>query len=199
METQFTEEPPHLTLRIAPNTIDAFSSLLQAGVRIRADREISIGSFLEALPGFTADYITEEVQTIFLNGSATDDMETVLAGNPPVLAISAAMPGLAGAIFRKNSFHAALRTTKAPGQQGSSTGSITVTLKLFNAIARDRGGELLRRGVTMKAADIAQFMESRTTLSPMIQDIEVQGGIIAKDELPGVLSALDTVHLIIAD
>lgn len=198
METQFTEEPPRLTLRIAPNTIDTFSSLLQAGMRIKADREISIGAFLEALPGFTAEYVTEQVQTIFLNGSATDDMETALVGNPPVLAISAAMPGLAGAIFRKNSFHAALRT-KAPGQQVSSAGSITVTLKLFNAIARDRGSELLRRGVTMKAADIAQFMESRATLSPLIQDIEVQGGSIAKDELPAVLSALDTVHLTIAD
>jgi hypothetical protein len=40
-----------------------------------------------------------------------DDLETVVDGSSPVIAISGAMPGLAGAIFRKNSFHAALRTS----------------------------------------------------------------------------------------
>lgn len=199
METQFTEDPPHLTLRIAPNSIDTFSSLLQAGVQIRADRALSIGAFLEGLPGFTAEYITDQVQTIFLNGSATDDMETVLGGNTPVLAVSAAMPGLAGAIFRKNSLHAALRTTKAAGQDSSSAGRVMVTLKLFNAIARDRGGELLRQGVTIKAAALAQFMDKRSILAPLIQDIDVQGRTIARDELPAVLSTLDTVQLTIAD
>ncbi len=190
---------PALTLRTAPDGADGFTTLLQTGVHIATDRGISIGGFLKGLPGFTAEYITDQVQTIFLNGTATDDMETPLDGVNPTLAVSAAMPGLAGAIFRRNSLHAALRTVKLTERSSAAGGSVTVNLKLFNAIARDRGSELLRRGVTVKAVNLARFLDSRGTVAEQIIDIDLQGKRIAKDDLEQALSGLDTIHLTLVD
>lgn len=198
METQSTEMPC-LTLQIPPEKIDMFTSLLQTGIMIPTVPGNPIGAFLESLPGFTTEYITDQVQTIFLNGTATDDLETPLDGNNPVLAISAAMPGLAGAIFRKNSLHAALRTTKSPERYTSTGPQVTVRLKLFNAIARDRGAELLRRGVTLNAESLAKFLNTRTTSPTMLKAVVLKGKDISQDELLASLASLDTVHLIIND
>lgn len=198
METAFTEVPL-LTLRIAPESMDMFTSLLQAGILKPTVQGNSIGAFLESIQGFTTEYITDQVQTIFLNGTATDDMETALTGENPVLALSAAMPGLAGAIFRKNSLHAALRTTKSTGNGSSAADRITVTLKLFNAIARDRGAELLRQGVSLTAASLIKFLDTRTTLLSMIMVAELEGKTIPAFDLPRMLTPLDRVHLALID
>lgn len=198
MEIQFSKIP-RLTLGIVPEKIDMFATLLQAGIQITTTHATPIGAFLEALPGFSTQYITDQIQTIFLNGTATDDLETPLDGKHPVLAISAAMPGLAGAIFRKNSLHAALRTTKIRQQSTSPEGKVTVTLKLFNAIARDRGIELLRQGVTLKAKNITDFLQSRATLLPMITVVNLKDKKIPKDELLTKLSSMETVHITLVD
>lgn len=198
METTFTEVP-RLTFRIAPDSIDKFTTLLQAGILVPTAQGSPIGVFLKNIQGFTEEYITNQVQTIFLNGTATDDMETELTGENPVLAISAAMPGLAGAIFRKNSLHAALRTTQASRKCASTNARITVTLKLFNAIARDRGAELLRRGVTLDATSLKKFLDTRTTLPSMIMVAELEGEALSKDNLPMTLTSHDKIHLTLTD
>lgn len=194
MDTQHTNTPT-LSLRTSLETMPRFTSLLQGGILVPAARGVSIGAFLEALPGFTSDYITEQVQTIFLNGTATDDMETPMDGDTPVLAISAAMPGLAGAIFRRNSLHAALRTVKEKVKQSSNADEITVTLKLFNAIARDRGIRLLHDGVTMKSSNLADFLANRVPLKELITSAVVNGEQIPSDALAEVLPTLNTIHL----
>jgi hypothetical protein len=188
-------DTPTLALNTTKEAMDRFTSLLQAGIIVPAGRGISIGAFLEALPGFTADYITEQVQTIFLNGTATDDMETPLEGDAPVLAISAAMPGLAGAIFRKNSLHAALRTVKKTSESNSKTDEISVTLKLFNAIARDRGMQLLQNGVKMKAANVSAFLANRAPLMELLLEVEVNGQQTSSASLAQLLPTFDTIEL----
>jgi hypothetical protein len=194
METQFTN-PPHLTFQVLPGKTAMFTTLLQTGIRITADYGTTIGVFLASLPGFTEDYINDQVQTIFLNGTATDDLETPLDVDKPVLAISAAMPGLAGAIFRKNSLHAALRTTQTTHRNESAEAMVAVTLKLFNAIARDRGEQLLKEGVTMEAASVRRFFETREALRDLIDTVRLEDTFIAREDLMATLSAFDTIHL----
>jgi len=194
MDTELIDIPT-FQLHTTAEDIDRFTSLLQAGILIPAVRGVSIGAFLESLPGFTADYITDQVQTIFLNGTATDNMETPIEGDSPVLAISAAMPGLAGAIFRRNSLHAALRTVKATIANNSTTDEITVTLKLFNAIARDRGVRLLHNGVRIKASNLTAFLANRTPLMESIKYAEINGKSIPSKNIPEILSTLDTLQL----
>ncbi|SHO51671.1 hypothetical protein SAMN02745220_04142 [Desulfopila aestuarii DSM 18488] len=194
MKTQLSDTPT-FTLYTTIEAIDRFTSLLQTGIIVPAARGVSIGAFLEALPGFTANYITEQVQTIFLNGTATDDMETPLDGDAPVLAISAAMPGLAGAIFRRNSLHAALRTVKKTMKSNSATDEITVILKLFNAIARDRGVQLLQNGVIIKAANVTAFLANRAPLMQLLLDAEVNGNQTSSSSLAHLLPTFDTIKL----
>jgi hypothetical protein len=100
---------PRLDILIPADTINQYTTLLQAGILEERSASTTVGGLLASLPGFTMQYIRERIETIFLNGLPIDNLETIINGPSPVaLAISAVMPGLAGAIFRKNSFHAAL-------------------------------------------------------------------------------------------
>jgi len=195
METLLTTTHCHITIQARTEDVPRFTSLLQAGILLPVRRGSSIGAFLGALPGFTAEYITEQVQTIFLDGTATDDMETPIDGTTPVLAISAAMPGLAGAIFRRNSLHAALRTVKPHNKASTADENVTVTLKLFNAIARDRGEKLLRQGVHMKAKNFAQFLDNRAPLLSLLTGVAVEGTAIPSSKLIEILPQHDTIHI----
>ena len=155
-----------------------------------------MGRFLNELPGFTADYIGDVVQTIFLNGTAIDDLTTPLEGYNPTLALSAAMPGLAGAIFRKNSFHSALRTdTKKTGSVDKQQRDLTITLKLFNSIAQERGLELLKRGVCIKAKPILIFFSKRESLLQKISTIEFEKKIIDTTTFLSLLSQSEKINI----
>jgi hypothetical protein len=166
---------PRLELHVAPENLPLYTTVLQGGVLIEARAGMSLGSFLDALPGFDHDYIVNEIQTIFLNGTAIDDLETPLEGDHPILALSAAMPGLAGAILRRNSFHAALRTTVTERRDHHHQGSITITLKLFNSIARDCGPALLAEGIRLDSGVLRVFRTTHPTLAAGLGQIVLDG------------------------
>jgi hypothetical protein len=180
---------PRLLLAVTPESLSLFTTVLQSGIEIKSRDGVTMGHFLNDLPGFTADYIGDTVQTIFLNGTAIDDLTTPLTGNNPVLALSAAMPGLAGAIFRKNSYHSALRTdTQKVSAAGDEQKSLTVTLKLFNNIAKDCGVELLKSGVYIQSISLTNFLIRRSALLLQIQEISFKNEHIDKDNLLQILS-----------
>jgi hypothetical protein len=178
----------HVALTVGPEKLPLFTTVLQSGIEIMTPTGTSLGQFLSALPGFTAEYLADAVQTIFHNGTAIDDLTTVLSGARPVLALSSAMPGLAGAIFRKNSFHAALRSDiKASEGASPQAETLTVTLKLFNSIALDRGKELLAGGVCFPAETLAAFFRIRPGLLQAIEAIQLDGKDI---DSPALIQAL---------
>ena len=155
--------PPCLTLTVPPQTLAGFASLLQHGILFPVDRPVAMVPFLLSLPGFTAEYIEKTVQTIFIDGVAADSLDRDLAaGN--TLALSAAMPGLAGAIFRRQGLHGSLRSrpenTKKPGSPASGF----LTLKLFNSIATDRVHDLLSPGVLVTGKACHEFAAMREWL-----------------------------------
>ncbi len=141
------------------------TSLLQSGICLKSSIGMAVGLFLTDLPGFDQNYLNEKVQTIFLDGSAIDDLQRPLSRPRHVLALSAAMPGLAGAIFRKNSLCAALRT-RAPSSTVADEGSgdTVVQLKLFNTIAREKGEALLRGGGVFTGAALLRFFGDHSSV-----------------------------------
>ncbi len=157
---------PRLELLIPAGTSNKYTTLLQAGILEERSASTTIGEFLASLPGFTNHYIRERIETIFLNGLPVDDLETRMSGPSPVLAISASMPGLAGAIFRKNSFHAALRTSKSDSlpDRALSTEKIIIRLKFFNSIASEKGGIILQNGCLMDCDSVLKFINYRRQL-----------------------------------
>lgn len=194
------QRPENLELLIAPGTLPFFATVLQAGIVLQAHAGDTLGVFLDKIPGFTREYIINEIQTIFLNGTAIDDLETPLAGDNPVLALSAAMPGLAGAIFRKNSFHAALRTTHEEIDYSCRDHRpIHVHLKLFNSIARDRGADLLATGVCIKASSLLNFFNTSPPLLDHLLSVNLDGRKKTGKELTGCLAQDTYYHLTVRE
>jgi len=187
---------PELCFTINPQEMSFYTTLLQSGIEIKCQPNEPVARFLARLPGFTVNYIADAIQTIFLNGTAVDDLTIPLSGKKPILALSAAMPGLAGAIFRRNSFHAALRTPPARiNSEHLETKQITVTLKLFNSIASERGPELLHKSITIKTGHLLNFLAKRPSLFSQIKQHVLSGKIVNKEELPSLLADFPRLKL----
>ena len=188
---------PAITLQLSQEGMDKFTALLQSGVEIETTAGEPLLQFLEKIPGFTPEYIDNDIQTIFLDGTAIDDVHAPLTDTETVIALSAAMPGLSGAIYRKNSIHSPLRSvhhhydaTKVEEK------TISIYLKLFNSIARDRGAEMLRQGVTLKTSTMVTFLQTRPWLADHIQAIMINDDPAANtDALMHTLQGTERVHL----
>ncbi len=166
-----TQKQPTLILTVRPGAVVRLAPLLQRGFLVPDPGPITLYDFLLDLPGFNHEYITSRIETIFINGCAADSLETTLPTGGTV-ALSAAMPGLAGAIFRKGGLHASLRSKPArtPTPQRATGGFVTV--KLFNMIATDTAGELLPRGILMNGDVLARFFHrQQERLHSLLVDI----------------------------
>lgn len=110
--------------------------------------------------------LEDRLQTIMLNGKAVDDPDNIMIQPNDTLALSAAMPGLAGAIMRKKGRYAALRSQITPSkdcrkQQDSHITKNRITIKLFNLITRELGPQLLAQGVFVKTANLQDLLQKR--------------------------------------
>jgi len=142
-----------LTVEFLFETMDsgvvAFSSILQAGFKVSAHTGVSIKDLLCNQFDVNADYVKDRIRTAFLNGKPVDDFSTAMVEDNGTLALSAAMPGLVGATFRKGGYLAAFRSTIT--HQRSDTiaedRAGVVSIKLFNLLAKEIGSTFLKRGV----------------------------------------------------
>jgi hypothetical protein len=87
----------------------AFKALLQRGVGIAGGAGATVREFLEEVLGIEAAYVEEKLQTVFLDGQPVDDFDRAVVRPGAVLALSSAMPGLAGATMRRGGFYARMR------------------------------------------------------------------------------------------
>lgn len=188
---------PRLELLIPADTTNKYTTLLQAGIFEERNTSITVGEFLSSLPGFTTKYIRERIETIFLNGLPIDDLETRIADPSPVLAVSASMPGLAGAIFRKNSFHAALRTTTShvSADRAQGTGKIMIRLKFFNIIAREKGRDILHHGCLMASDSVLKFINYRRQLFSHLLSLHYDDKAISLDDIVTLLPKSENIFL----
>lgn len=154
---------PRLTLELPEKAVAGFASLLQHGILFAVDRPVRLVPFLLSLPGFTVEYIETAVQTIFINGVAADSLERDLPAGS-TLALSAAMPGLAGAIFRRQGVHGSLRSQPGKTEAADRDASGFITLKLFNSIATDRVCDLLAHGILLSGSAFHSFLVKREHL-----------------------------------
>ena len=194
-----TAEMQQIALTVAAEVLSGFTTLLQSGIYLNAPQGTSIGALLTTLPGFTKEYASQRVQTIFLNGLPADDLEQELFGTEAVLALSAAMPGLAGAIFRKGGAHASLRTETAGELSGASSndGPIQIRLKLFNMIAVERGAQILDEGCVIMASTLGKFLAYRPPLLEAIQKITLDCVDIDRHTLTSLLQSEKMIKITI--
>lgn len=148
---------PVLLFRVIPEYVDRFNNLLQRGFLVPVERTVPLREFLEQLPGVDQAYISNHIETIFVNGIACDSLEHLLEPGDTI-ALSAAMPGLAGAIFRRGGLHGSLRS-RATVQKTRESASGYLTVKLFNRISADRGEEILRNGALFSRDVLERFLD----------------------------------------
>jgi hypothetical protein len=155
--------PRHISLTVEASLIPAFSQLLQNGFWIKGNVGCSIKSFLCEQFGLSPEYLEKRIQTIFLNGDAVDDVEKATVEDGATLSLSAAMPGLAGAVLRKGGYYAAMRdqisfkgeTTSASMQAGR------VVVKLFNMPLQELGPVFLEHGIWVESNKVKDVLKTR--------------------------------------
>jgi hypothetical protein len=160
LQMHFSENAMQITLTLAGSSVSRFFPILGEGIFVMGPEGESVEGFLQKAAGVSPDYLKNRVQTVFLDGRVLDDVGTALVGEGATVALSAAMPGLAGAVLRRGGFYAAMRRpisheTSARTQTGRQ---ISATLKLFNLVARDLGPELLTRGIRVPGDRLQDFI-----------------------------------------
>ena len=188
-------ESPTLLLTVRAGTIPRLAPLLQRGFLLPCSRPVSLYDFLQGLPGFDREYITSRIETIFINGCAADSLEAALSAGDTV-ALSAAMPGLAGAIFRKGGLHASLRSQPARAQTKQTTTGGFITIKLFNMIATDTVEDILPRGILMKGSVLARFFHrQQERLHSLLIDIHHDTNSLSLKKARRIAETDDILHL----
>jgi hypothetical protein len=150
-----------LNLTLKPDRMPLFSHLLGQGIIVGTRTGISVRDLLCRQIGVSDAYLDRRVQTIFLNGKVVDDVDTALIRNGAVLALSAAMPGLAGATLRRGGVYAAMRKEISHHNKTSndSPENGSVTIKLFNFVALELGAIFLEQGVQIDGKQMEYFFQ----------------------------------------
>jgi len=155
---------PCLCLAMTPKGLPQFFGLLQNRFFMKLQVGHSVRDVLCRQLELDSDYVDRKVQTIFLDGKTVDDMEGSRVGNGSTLALSAAMPGLAGATLRRGGFYSAMRSGISHGGEGRDDGESregVVTLKLFNLLVEELGTRFLMKGIGLPREDLEQFLRAR--------------------------------------
>jgi hypothetical protein len=150
-----------LSLTLKPEFIPSFFLFLQKGIPVKVQAGSSIRAFLVEQLGLSDSYIDERVQILFLDGKPVDALDSAVIKDGSTLALSAASPGLLGAMLRKGSYYKQMRSQisykqdseKVPKKEGM------VVLKLFNLLTKELGPSLLKQGVWIQGKDLQYFFK----------------------------------------
>jgi hypothetical protein len=156
------ESSARLAFVVEEPLIARFFLLLQQGVRVSRRVGCSIAAFLREELGAGPATI-EKIQSIILDGKPVDDIGSAMVQEGAVLALSAAMPGLVGATLRRGGAYSSFRSAITYHETGKACipGEGWVNIKLFNLLMAELGPGLLRKGVFIRAEDLADFLAER--------------------------------------
>ena len=154
----------NIYISIDENMVSSFFYFLEKGVQ----KEILVGhnirTMLSDQLNISEDYIDNRIKTLFLDGSAVGNINSTIINNGATLAISAAMPGLAGATFRRlentDSFLDTIAENKETGQTNYEKGIITI--KFFNLVLRELGPAFLKLGVLIPKDELIKFFSQKS-------------------------------------
>jgi len=151
-----------VSLTLSSDSIFHFFPWLQRGVRVKVRLGCSLKTLLVEQLGLSSEYLRERVRIIFLDGKPVDDLEKARVKNGSILALSSAMPGLAGASLRTGSPFSAFRREMSHRENGPALPSQEgfIWVKLFNFLVPELGPILLKRGVFLSPEEFKEFMES---------------------------------------
>ncbi|MFC1829491.1 hypothetical protein ACFL0O_07770 [Thermodesulfobacteriota bacterium] len=176
-----------LCLIVEKDRVPAFFSILAQGFVINTKVGCSVRELLCVHMGLGEDYLEQRLQTIFLDGKAVDNTETAMVHQGSTLALSAAMPGLAGATLRRGSAYSAMRDQITHKKSTKNEGIIkdgTIRLKLFNLVAQEIGQLFLTQGIQIDGRHlINMFRRASNQFWSGCRIIEMNGRPIDAEKL----------------
>jgi hypothetical protein len=184
------ETTPRLTLTVTAGGISRFLPLLGQGFTVKRPAGASVEEFLCRGCGIAPDYLRDRVQTVFLNGKAIDDLAAAVVNDGSTIALSAAMPGLAGAVLRKGGAYAAMRRQISHDSTDGSRagGPVSVSIKLFNLVARELGPGFLEQGVLIGGADLQDFFRRQDRgFGKIGRAADIDGRPVDFEKIPDIL------------
>jgi len=151
----------NINLTVKPDRMSLFSPLLGQGFTLKIRTGISVRDLLCRQIGVSDDYLDQRIQTIFLDGKVVDNVDTAVIRQGSALALSAALPGLAGATLRRGGAYAAMRSqiSHKNNTVDDSAENGTVTLKLFNLVALELGPMFLKQGIWIDGKNLENFFQ----------------------------------------
>ena len=178
-----------LSIVIDHNQSAAFFPLLQQGFRVDVVVGQSIHKILCHQLNINADYIEERIKTVFLDGKPVDDVHSTILREGATLSLSAAMPGLVGATFRKGGLLASFRSSITHQEESGTSNQRKgyITLKLFNLLVKELGPILLEHGIRIQTKDWEDLVQRQPeTFWAECKRIRVNG----QDTNPQALASL---------
>jgi hypothetical protein len=163
-ENSPVDPPTRIALTVTNEVLERFCLLTGGGFKIRARLGGSVRELLCGQLGVAPAYLDERVQTIFLNGKVVDDPDTATVPAGATIALSAAMPGIAGIMLRRRSPYAPMRSQLSHDDRPSELGAASegeVLLKLFNLLQPELGPAFLRRGMLIPGRALGELLARR--------------------------------------
>lgn len=174
-----------LSIAVPADHLPKLVELLTPSFSVRSRVGIDLKAFVCGQLGVSGDYFEERIQTIFLDSKPVDDVNRARVHDGSVLALSAAMPGLVGATFRKGGQYSWMRRSISDdgddGRDQSTDGWVTV--KLFNMVLKELGPGFLERGIWIDGIRAQAFIKSQPrTFRQHIQALPLDGSPISPDD-----------------
>jgi len=150
-----------LSIAVADDHLSKLIGLLTPSFSVRAQVGNDLKAFVCEQLGVHDAYFEERIQTIFLDSKPVDDVTKTAVRDGSVLALSAAMPGLVGAIFRKGGQYSWMRKSISyEGENNPAQGDYGwVTVKLFNMVLKELGPGFLEQGVWVDGERVQAFVK----------------------------------------
>jgi len=151
-----------LFLVLGSEKIPYLFQLLQQGFMVKVQVGCSVRALLSQQLSISPEFLEGRIKTIFLEGKPVDDMDSTIIKEGSTLALSAALPGLAGATLRRGGAFASLRSqiTHPRDQTPVAPQEGFVVLKLFNLLMDELGPALLHRGVFIRKEVLREFLKN---------------------------------------
>ncbi len=188
-----------MTLKEDSRLFFLLNGVFRQGVQVEILAGSSIRQVIVEQLGIAEDYLENRIQTLFLNGKPVDDVDARKVSDGSVLALSAAMPGLAGATLRKGGKYAAFRQQISFGSDSPVPvlRKARMILKLFNQVTEEQGPVVLTKGIGISGGDFLDVIRKAQDQSLMqeILKAEVNGKAIAPEMLDPEISGKTAVFL----
>jgi hypothetical protein len=151
-----------LFLTLGSEKIPYLFQLLQQGFMLRVQVGGSVRALLSQQLNISPEFLEGRIKTIFLDGKPVDDIDSTIIKDGSTLALSAALPGLAGATLRRGGTFASLRSqiTHPRDETPIAQREGLIVLKLFNLLMDELGPAFLQRGVFIKKRVLKGFLQN---------------------------------------